>query len=109
MKLKIAISGFTLLVLTACGGIAGGDGPGSGAFAAACNAQSNMPPNVCSCLEAEATDRLSPGGYAFITAAINEDRETTERLRQELGFQEIADASMFLVSGVQRCAINATN
>lgn len=71
--------------------------------------QRTLPPNVCSSLEAEATDRLSPGGYVFIIAALNEDRETTERLRRELGFQELADASLFLVSGVQRCAISAIN
>ena len=109
MNLKIAITGVAMLGLTACGSVGGSDGPGSGALAAACNAQSNMPPNVCSCLETEATERLSPGGYVFITAALNEDRETTERLRRELGFQELADASLFLVSGVQRCALSAIN
>lgn len=93
------------MALAACGGGMGGNGPGSGAVAAGCRANSNVPDEICACVDERAVERLSPGGYAFLAATLNEDREAIERLRSELPFDEIAQAGLFPVSAFRQCAM----
>ena len=91
-----------LIALSACGG--GGVGPG--ALEDACNQQEGMSPELCACLEESAQETLSDEAYAFAVATMAGDEAEAQRLGEELGREESSEAALFLMSGVQRCAID---
>ena len=73
-------------------------------FTTACEATSNMPTGQCECIGTSAKRDLSPQGFEFFTAMMQKDNAKTAALRQEMPFEELTAASMYLLNGAQACA-----
>jgi len=73
-------------------------------FIEACLEKLNWERPLCECAEAEAKEQLSDDGYAFQIAALREDDAETKRLREQMSFEEIAQAGMFMVNVSRECA-----
>ncbi|MCI4644475.1 MAG: hypothetical protein MRY64_06805 [Hyphomonadaceae bacterium] len=93
------------LMMTACGG-GGGSSASRGAneMAEACEAELNVPTEVCACIGETAERELSARQIDFLLAAMEEDGVTTARLRAEMGIAEATEAGMFLVNAPADCA-----
>lgn len=87
--------------LAACGGGA----PAPGDFAAACNAQGELTPELCACLDEQA-QQLTPETHAFVIAKIAGDEETALELRADLDEDQAFEAGQFISRGVQECIID---
>ncbi len=87
--------------LAACSG----SGPAPGDFAAACNAQGDLTPELCACLDEQA-QQLSPETHAFVIAKIAGDEETALELRADLDDDQAFEAGQFISRGVQECLID---
>ena len=96
-----ALSLAALAALSACGG----GGPGAGDFEAACNAQGNLAPDVCACLDEQA-QALTPEAHEFVIATIAQDEEEAQRLRPELDDSQALEAGQFISRGIQECIID---
>ncbi len=92
--------------LAACGGgkEAKDNGPSAEEFAAACNAQLEMPESVCECIGEKAESDLTQEERNFAYASITGDLEATEKLRAELGVDGAMKAGMFFVNAPADCA-----
>lgn len=96
-----------VLMLSASSALAacGGGGPAPGDFAAACNAQADLTPALCSCLDDQA-QQLSPETHAFVIATIAGDDATALELRGDLDDNQSFEAGQFISRGIQECIID---
>ncbi len=78
-------------------------------FVEACLAKLNWERPLCECADAKAKEQLSEDGYAFQIAALREDEAETKRLREQMPFEEIAQAGMFMVNVARECAEEGAN
>ncbi|MDY6856126.1 MAG: hypothetical protein SWO11_15755 [Thermodesulfobacteriota bacterium] len=74
------------------------------AFFKACGSSYNLGDPICKCLAKKADERLTPLGFAFLVASMNNDDEKTAKLRSKLGMSEAMDAGMFMVNTTKECA-----
>lgn len=88
------------LGLSACGG-----GAEPGDFAAACNAQGSLSPELCSCLEEQAVE-LSPDTYEYVIARVAEDEARATELEGDLDRTELLEARQFIAIGIQQCIVD---
>ena len=73
------------------------------AFVQACLSRYNWEEPLCQCVAEKADERLTPNGFAFLVATMNEDWARTEELRDQMDMNERADAGMFFVNAPQEC------
>ena len=83
-------------------------GPEPGDFEAACNAQGELTPELCACLDEQA-QQLSPETHAFVIAKIAGDEETALELRADLDDEQAFEAGQFISRSVQECIIDLPN
>ena len=70
----------------------------------ACLSSSNLNRTICECAGNNAQTQPSPKGFEFLVANLNQDDETTTKLRGELPLPEIMAAGMFMAKGPAKCA-----
>jgi len=75
-------------------------------FVDACLSFSNLGRPICECAGNDAQTQLSPKGFEFLVASLNQDEEKTTRLRSELPVPEMMAAGMFMANGPTKCARN---
>ena len=83
-----------------------GEGNGTNdinAFAKACVSSYNLGGPICECLAKKADERLTPIGFAFLVAVMNNDDKKTEELRSKLGMNEALETGMFMVNTPAEC------
>jgi hypothetical protein len=73
------------------------------AFVQACLSAYNWEQPLCQCAAKKADERLTPNGFAFLIAVMNEDMARAEELRGQMDINEKADAGMFFVNTPQEC------
>ena len=73
------------------------------AFVQACLSRYNWEQPLCECVAEKADDRLTPNGFAFLVAVMNEDMAKAAELRGQMDMNEKADAGMFFVNTPQEC------
>jgi hypothetical protein len=73
------------------------------AFVQACLSAYNWEEPLCKCAAEKADERLTPNGFAFLVAVMNEDMAKAEKLRGQMDMNEKADAGMFFVNTPQEC------
>ena len=73
------------------------------AFVQACLSAYNWVESLCQCAAEKADERLTPNGFAFLVAVMNEDMAKAEELRGQMDMNEKADAGMFFVNTPQEC------
>jgi hypothetical protein len=73
------------------------------AFVQACLSAYNWEQPLCQCAAEKADERLTPNGFAFLIAVMNEDMARAEELRGQMDINEKADAGMFFVNTPQEC------
>ncbi len=89
------------LALNSCGESSGTND--KKAFGKACDASYNLGRSVCECLAKKADERLTPIGFAFLVASMNNDDEKTTKLRSKLEMSEAMEAGMFMVNTPTEC------
>jgi len=75
------------------------------AFVEACGSAYNLGEPICECLAEKADERLTPDGFAFLVASMNDDDQETARLRGKLDMNEALEAGMFMVNTPQECSL----
>jgi hypothetical protein len=73
------------------------------AFVKSCITAYNWPKPLCECVPEKADERLTPNGFAFLIAVMNEDEANIAELRDRLDMNERTDAGMFFVNAPQEC------
>ena len=101
-RVQTTLTAATCAALLLLGASAGAAGPAE--FSAACLESTNLEKPICDCCAAKAQEELAPPAFDFVVASMEQDREATTRIRQQLSVQEAVKASMFMVSAPQRCA-----
>ncbi len=74
------------------------------AFAKACGSAYNLGGPICECLAKKADERLTPDGFAFLVATMNNDDEKAGKLRSKLEVNEAMQAGMFMVNTPNECS-----
>ena len=74
------------------------------AFVKACGSSYNLGNSVCECLANKADERLTPIGFAFLVASMNNDDKETARLRSKLEMFETMEVGMFMVNTPEECS-----
>lgn len=74
------------------------------AFVKACDSSYNLGSSICKCLAKKADERLTPIGFEFLVASMNNDDEETAKLRSKLGISESMEVGMFMVNTSQECS-----
>ena len=72
-------------------------------FVAACTNNTDTEPQICECMAQNAQNELSPLGFEFVVAALNNDEPKTEQLRSQMSPAELLPAGMFFVNGLTDC------
>lgn len=85
-------------VLVGCGS---GSGSDVAAFAAYCERQTNMGPQVCQCVAERAAEQLSPTGMQLLMA---ENEARAAELRSRLSIEEAMQTGMFFATAPSQCA-----
>ena len=73
------------------------------AFVQACLSSYNWEEPLCQCVAEKADERLTPNGFAFLVAGMNNDETRIAELREQMDMNEKADAGMFFVNAPQEC------
>ena len=73
------------------------------AFVQACLSSYNWEEPLCECVAEKADERLTPNGFAFLVATMNNDEAKVAELRDQLDMNEKLDAGMFMVNTPQEC------
>ena len=73
------------------------------AFVQACLSSYNWDEPLCECVAEKADERLTPNGFAFLVATMNNDEAKVAELRDQLDMNEKLDAGMFMVNTPQEC------
>ncbi len=76
--------------------------PEPGVYAAACNAEGNLEPEMCDCLDEQA-QQLGYEAHRFVVGSIGEDAARVREMREELGRDEAAAATRFEQRGISAC------
>lgn len=92
----------TLLAVIACGG--SGTDATVDKFVEGCLSSTNLERAFCECAAGNASEELSPEGFAFVAATFTDDDEAIEMLRNELSMTEAVSAGMFMVNAYKDCA-----
>ena len=58
---------------------------------------------LCECAAEKADERLTPNGFAFLVAVMNNDEADAAELRDQLDMNERLEAGMFFVNAPQEC------
>jgi hypothetical protein len=74
------------------------------AFVKGCSSSYNLGNPVCKCLAQKADERLTPIGFAFLVASMNNDAEETAKLRSKLEISEAMAVGMFMVNTSKECS-----
>ena len=74
------------------------------AFTTACVSSYNMGDDICNCLAGKADERLTPIGFAFLIASMNDDDEKIAELRPQLSMSDSLETGMFMVNTPAECA-----
>jgi hypothetical protein len=74
------------------------------AFVKGCSSSYNLGRSVCKCLAQKADERLTPIGFAFLVASMNNDDEETAKLRSKLEISESMEIGMFMVNTSKECS-----
>ena len=74
------------------------------AFVKACGSSYNLGRSVCECLAKKADERLTPPGFAFLVAVMNNDDEKAAKLRSKLEMSEAMEVGMFMVNTPKECS-----
>lgn len=74
------------------------------AFVKACDSAYNLGVPICECLAKKADERLTPIGFAFLVASMNNDDKETAKLRSKLEMSEAMKTGMFMVNTPKECA-----
>ena len=74
------------------------------AFVKGCSSSYNLGIRVCKCLAQKADERLTPIGFAFLVASMNNDAEETAKLRSKLEISELMAVGMFMVNTSKECS-----
>lgn len=78
-------------------------------FVQACLTASNLDEEICECTANLAKEELSPTGFEFVIAGLQNDDDRTEELRGQMAIEEIMSAGLFFVNGPARCAEQDAN
>jgi hypothetical protein len=78
-------------------------------FVAACRASSNLSQEICACSAKRAKEELSPDGFAFLVATLEQDDAATASLRGKLPLDQTMKAATFMTRGPARCAKDAAS
>jgi len=73
-------------------------------FVAACLSSTNFEESMCECMADKAQRRLSPKGFDFLVASMQEDEAATSSLRAELSFSELLACGTFMANTPAECA-----
>ena len=73
------------------------------AFVKACGSAYNLGDPICECLAKKADERLTPVGFAFLVASMNNDDKKTASLRSKLEISEAMKTGMFMVNTPTEC------
>ena len=73
------------------------------AFVQACLSSYNWEEPLCECVAEKADERLTPNGFAFLVATMNNDEAKIAELRDQIDMNEKLDAGMFMVNTPQEC------
>ena len=73
------------------------------AFVQACLSSYNWEEPLCECVAEKADERLTPNGFAFLVATMNNDEAKVAELRDQLDMNEKLEAGMFMVNTPQEC------
>ncbi len=73
------------------------------AFVKGCVSSYNLGGPICECLAKKADERLTPRGFAFLVAGMNNEDKKTAELRSKLEMSEALEAGMFMVNTPQEC------
>jgi hypothetical protein len=73
------------------------------AFVQACLSEYNWDEALCECVAEKADERLTPNGFAFLVATMNNDEATIAELRDQLDMNEKLEVGMFMVNTPQEC------
>lgn len=103
MTLKLAAAMGAVLMLGACGGGSGGKVTAK-KFASACEDNSNMTPEICSCVGKKAMTELDENGRNFVMAGISQDQARADEIRKKMKMEEVMAAGMFMVNAPAACA-----
>lgn len=72
-------------------------------FVAACLSSTNFEESMCECMAEKAQKRLSPKGFDFLVASMQEDDAATANLRAELSFSELMASGTFMANTPAEC------
>ena len=90
-----------ILTVTVCS-----DSGGSGSvIAAACKDNLNAPEAACDCLGERADEELSPEAGEWLAAALNQDAEKAQEMRENVDWTELLEASTFMMNISKGCDI----
>ena len=73
------------------------------AFVQACLSSYNWEEPLCECVAEKADERLTPNGFAFLVATMNNDEAKAKELASQLDMNEKLEAGMFMVNTPQEC------
>ena len=73
------------------------------AFVQACLSSYNWDEPLCECVAEKADERLTPNGFAFLVATMNNDEAKVAELRSQLDMNEKLEVGMFMVNTPQEC------
>ena len=73
------------------------------AFVQACLSSYNWEEPLCECVAEKADERLTPNGFAFLVATMNNDEAKVAELRSQLDMNEKLEVGMFMVNTPQEC------
>jgi len=73
------------------------------AFVQACLSSYNWDEPLCECVAEKADERLTPNGFAFLVATMNNDEAKVAELRGQLDMNEKLEVGMFMVNTPQEC------
>ena len=73
------------------------------AFVQACLSSYNWEEPLCECVAEKADERLTPNGFAFLVATMNNDEAKVAELASQLDMNEKLEAGMFFVNAPQEC------
>ncbi len=88
-------------------GIAASGCSQEGRFAKACEASTNLSPEVCECAARRAKETLSADAMSFVIATLEKDGDRARSLGENLTLGEAAKAGTFMVTTPARCMLDS--